>query len=197
MVSKKSFWAGNEANSILVSFATITLAFALVLSEKFLNFGSFIEVLPVAAIGVGSGFVLHELAHKYVAIKYGAKAEFRHWNIGLILAIAIPIITFGSFLFAAPGAVYIYGKDISRKQNGIISLAGPATNIFLAIFFFAAGLSGFFSEIFFNVGFINLFLATFNLIPIFPLDGSKVFAWNPIVWGVLFVPLAALVFFGF
>ncbi|MEK6941824.1 MAG: site-2 protease family protein [archaeon] len=197
VVSRKNFFAENETTGLFISWVTITLAFALVLSEKFLNFGSFLSVLPVAAIGVGTGFVLHELAHKYVAIHYGAKAEFRYWNLGLILAIVLPLITFGNFLFAAPGAVYIYGKEISRKQNGIISLAGPAANIILALAFLAFAFSGFFPKVFFNVAFINIFLAAFNLLPVFPLDGSKVFAWNPAIWGIFFVPLAIVVLFVF
>lgn len=195
MAFNKKFWAEHETTELFISWVTITVAFALVLSK--LNFGNFLNDLPIAAIGVGTGFVLHELAHKYVAIRYGAKAEFRHWNFGLILAIALPLITFGNFLFAAPGAVYIYGKDISRKENGIISLAGPATNIALAAVFLGLGFSGFFSSIFLSVAAINIFLATFNLIPFFPLDGSKVFAWNPVIWGIFFVPLALLVLFGF
>lgn len=186
-----------EVSDLFISWVTITLAFSLVLSENFLNVFSFFNALPIAALGVGTGFILHELAHKYVAIHYGAKAEFRSWKIGLILALVIPIVTFGSFLFAAPGAVYIYGKNISRKENGVISVAGPVTNILIAIVFFWLAFTGFFMQIAFSVAFINLFLAMFNMIPIFPLDGSKVIAWNPLVWGAIFVPLAALVFFGF
>mgnify|MGYP001610361729 CR=1 FL=1 len=182
-----------ENIELLISWATITLAFSLVFSDNFLNIFSFLEALPIAAIGVGTGFVLHELAHKYVAIHYGAKAEFRAWRIGLILALVIPIVTFGSFVFAAPGAVYIFGKNISRKENGIISAAGPATNILIALIFFVlmfAGLSDTLVNLCLNVVVINLFLAMFNLIPVFPLDGSKVLAWNAVVWAVMFVPLA-------
>jgi len=186
-----------EKRDLIISWLTITLAFALVLSDDFLSIFSFLEALPISAIGVGSGFILHELAHKYVAIHYGAKAEFRAWRMGLVLAILIPIVTFGRFLFAAPGAVYIYGKDISRKENGIISVAGPLTNIVIAIIFILFAVTGFFPKIFFLAAFINLFLATFNLLPFFPLDGAKVLAWNPIVWAILFFPLAAFILSGF
>lgn len=193
MAKKSSFKVSNESRDLFISWLTISLAFALVLSK--LNFNSFPKALAIAAVGVGTGFILHELAHKYVAIHYGAKAEFRAWRIGLILALALPILTLGNFLFAAPGAVYIFGKNISKQENGIVSLAGPLTNILIAIVFFSIGVAGVLPDIFFSVMFINLFLALFNMIPIFPLDGSKVFAWNVWIWGAVFFPLAVIVFF--
>ena len=189
-----------EHFDLLVSWGTITLAFSLVLSENFLNLYSFFEALPIAALGVGSGFILHELAHKYVAIRYGAHAEFRMWSTGLILAIILPIVTglIGRpFLFAAPGAVYIF-DHVSRKQNGLISLAGPATKVVLGVLFIFLGLlfdGAFFSRLFLSAASINFFLGFFNMIPIFPLDGSKVLAWNGLVWAIVFFPLAFLVFF--
>jgi len=45
------------------------------------------------------------------------------------------------------------------------------------------------------VGSINFYLALFNLLPVFVLDGAKVFAWNKAVWAALFFPLAYFVFF--
>ena len=192
-----------EQRDLLISWVTISLAFSLVLSENFLNFFSFFEALPIAALGVGTGFILHELAHKYVAIHYGAHGEFRAWNIGLLLAIVLPVVTglFGGrpFLFAAPGAVYIFGKEISVKQNGLISVAGPLTNVLLGVCFLFFGLlfsdSIFLFRLFSSVAQINFFLGFFNLIPIFPLDGSKVLAWNALVWALLFFPLLAWIFF--
>ena len=156
-----------------------------------------LTALLISAVGVGTGFILHEIAHKYVAIHYGAHAEFKMWQTGLILALILPILTFGQFLFAAPGAVYIYGENISRKQNGIISVAGPITNIVLGILFVLAAAifqSSIAGIIALSAAQINFFLALFNLIPIGPLDGKKVFVWSKSVWAVLFVFSLASVF---
>jgi len=74
---------------------------------------------------------------------------------------------------------------VSRKQNGLISVAGPATNIGVALFF-AGLMAANMGEITNAMGAIgmqiNMFLALFNLIPFGPLDGGKVFMWSKTVW---------------
>ena len=42
---------------------------------------------------------------------------------------------------------------------------------------------------------INFFLGAFNMVPFPPLDGSKVMAWNPLVWGLSFALFWGAVFF--
>jgi len=153
-----------------------------------LNFAS---IFVVSLFTAGFGFLLHELSHKFVAQHYGCAAEFRAWDQLLYLAVALAV--FIGFIFAAPGAVMISGM-VTRKENGVISAAGPATNYLLAMIFL--GLS-FLLPAWTNVfatGFsINIWLGVFNLIPFGPLDGKKVFYWNKLVWsgmilfGVLFL----------
>lgn len=176
-------FSSSEVRDILISMLVIAGIFAYVLTEK--NINAAISVLPITLIAVGLGFVLHELAHKFVAIHYGFWAEYKLWVEGLVLAIVTSI--FG-FVFAAPGAVYIHGEYISDEQNGKISLAGPLTNIVLAIIFFGLIPVFAFNEILLYIatlGFtINSFLALFNLIPFSVLDGAKIFRWNPIIWGL-------------
>ena len=158
---------------------------------------------------VGLGFILHELAHKFVAQRFGAHAAFRAWPQGLVMALAFSI--FG-FVFAAPGAVYIYAPYLTRRQNGLISVAGPLTNVLLSLGFFvllifSAGASAtvstaeasFFAlPLLFQMAYIgssvNLFLAFFNMLPFFPLDGAKVLAWNKWVWAAVTIPLVFSLF---
>lgn len=177
-------FSSSEVRDILISMLVIAGIFAYIYSGK--NVNSAILYLPITLIAVGLGFVLHELAHKFVAIHYGFWAEYKLWVQGLILAVVVSIIS--NFIFAAPGAVYIHGEYISEEQNGKISLAGPLTNIVLALIFLAliplfAG-----NEILLLIGTIgftiNSFLALFNLIPFSVLDGAKIFRWNPIVWAL-------------
>lgn len=173
-----------EITDIIVS--VLALAFAFSIS----NLASF----PIVLVTVGVGFVAHELAHRFVANHYGAKAAFRAWPDGLLLMLAMAAISRGQLLFAAPGAVYIYSSYLGRKENGIISIAGAVTNFILAILFLfvgiAIGLRGTSRALdlagsFISFGTItNLYLALFNMIPIPPLDGSKVIRWSPIIWFV-------------
>ncbi|MCI0503710.1 site-2 protease family protein [Candidatus Micrarchaeota archaeon] len=195
----------DEALQIAISVFSISLALGIVFAgvDGMLGYPrEFLLFLAPLVVTVGSGFILHEMAHKLVAIYYGAQARFRMWTQGLLFMLATS--AFG-ILFAAPGAVYIYSNTISRRQNGIISLAGPALNIALAFFFiilqFVAPINQFFSFLLilgadfgpYGIGAgilqvwrfgaaMNIMLALFNMIPAFPLDGSKVFAWSMPAW---------------
>jgi Zn-dependent protease len=174
----------SEIIQMLISVITISLAFSIGLLVSF----------PLVLLTVGLGFILHEIGHKLVAIRYGCKAFYKMWVEGLVLALIFALATNGQLIFAAPGAVYIYKQNLTRRENGIISLAGPMTNIILAfLFFYVTLLPGL--EILGAWGFkINLFLAMFNLLPFPPLDGSKVITWNPALWFIT-IALAAVLFF--
>ncbi|MBO3769386.1 MAG: AN1-type zinc finger domain-containing protein [Thermoproteota archaeon] len=147
---------------------------------------------------VGTGFIFHELAHKFTAQKYGYWSEFRLWPWGLAMALFSSLLTLGSFIFATPGATYVvpryntYGwSEISEKKRiGLMSLSGPLSNVFWAVIFFL--LSGFNGLLALagNIGFqVNLWLAAFNMIPLGGLDGRKILAWNTKIWAIVTIPL--------
>lgn len=184
-----------EVIAILVSVITISLAFTLVQANTD-NYASplFLQTFGIIIFTVGSGFVLHELAHKYVAIKYGAYARYQTWTIGLVLAVVMAL-TLG-FVFAAPGAVYIYGQHLDRKKNGLVAAAGPATNLILGILFLVLGVTvPALRELSMIGASVNFFLGTFNMIPIFPMDGQKVMQWNVQIWASLIAVLGILAFY--
>ncbi|MBI4210670.1 MAG: site-2 protease family protein [Candidatus Diapherotrites archaeon] len=197
-----------ERNDLIISWFTVSFAFAWIGLKVFSigGAGEFLSQLAIMLVAVGTGFILHELAHKYVAIHYGAHAEFRAWRIGLLLALGLAVISNGGFVFAAPGAVYVVGNNIGVRKNGIISLAGPVANLLIVLVFglaFAAmNPSGFAEQAMLATMYVNFFLAAFNMLPIFPLDGSKVFYWSKLAWfatiaiaaaGVLLFPIIVAV----
>ncbi len=167
-----------EVKDLLKAWILLAVAFAFVMG----GFDHFLSTFILALFTAGIGFLLHELAHKAVAQYYGYRAEFRAHN--MMLGIML-LSSFFGFLFAAPGAVMIHGV-YDRKKNGVISAAGPVMNILLALLFLL--LSFVYPSSFIAFGLrINAFLALFNLLPFFPLDGSKVVAWHK---GVYFILLA-------
>jgi Zn-dependent protease len=192
-----------------IAVAVLTIAFALAFSDFFAYSASYIanpsllaQYFLAAFVAVGTGFLLHELAHKMVAQRYGCWAEFRSDRMGLLLAL---ITSFFGIVFAAPGAVYIAG-GIDKEQNGKISLSGPLTNVFIAVgfiglffLFLEAGL--FLNEpfVYFLLSFVaqvNLFLAGFNMIPFMPFDGAKVVRWNAGIYvGMLIVIIGLYLYF--
>ena len=154
---------------------------------------SFVILFLISFFTAGLGFLLHELSHKFVAQRYGCVAEFRAFNQMLWLAVGLAFLV--GFIFAAPGAVMISGM-ITRRENGIVSVAGAVTNYILGFLFLGMQFAfPSFSSIFL-IGFnINMWLGLFNMIPFGPLDGLKVFHWNKIVWGIMVVIGVAFVFF--
>jgi len=134
--------------------------------------------LLISFIAVGMAFVCHELAHKYLAQSYRLFAEFRIWKEGLIFAVAIAVISMGNFIFAAPGAVYIYGYHLTNEQNGKISLAGPLLNIVVSFISIILNFLYPGTRLFPFLAIINGYLGFFNLLPFSPLDGSKVIHWR-------------------
>jgi len=95
-------------------------------------------------------------------------------------------MSFFGFVFAAPGAVFIHGK-IDARKNGIISLAGPMTNLVLSFLFLLAKIFTPFWPVFLNYGFlINGWLGVFNMIPFGNFDGRKIMVWSkPAFYGTL------------
>ena len=176
--------------------AWLALGFCFSVSGIFsLNFPLIISSL----IAVGAGFIGHELAHKFVAQRYGWKAGFRLWPQGLLLALIIALISGGQFIFAAPGAVYLVPLSIgyssspsqSKREYGIISLSGPLMNlVFASIFLALFRISDFsiLNTISFRGFFVNLFLGAFNTVPFPPLDGAKIFSWKKLIWALLAIP---------
>ena len=149
--------------------------------------------LGVSLATVGIAFLLHELAHKVVAVRFGQVAAFKADYGMLFLAV---MSAFAGFLFAAPGAVVHRGR-ITARENGLIALAGPVTNIglaavFLPLMLFGPGLLGLVGQ---RGVSINLLLAGFNMIPYGPLDGKKVIGWSKSVYLAVAVPSVLLAVF--
>lgn len=144
---------------------------------------SLVISLPV----VGAAFVLHEVGHKLVAQSFGYRAEFRMDKRMLLLALFLAYA--GGVVFAAPGAVMVFGNSLSVEENGKISISGPLINLLLGLVIFLP--LTLFSGVIGVIGaygvLINFFLASFNLLPFGVFDGKKVYFWNKGIYLLVFV----------
>ncbi|MFA5838824.1 MAG: site-2 protease family protein [Candidatus Paceibacterota bacterium] len=137
--------------------------------------------------------VIHEFSHGYMANKLGdptAKLAGR-----LTLNPTKHLSLFGSFIFPlmmyiAGGPIFGWAKPVpynpynikNKYGDALVAIAGPGSNLLVALIFgflirlnFSLNfLNDSFLNIFTIIVFINIILAIFNLIPIPPLDGSKI-----------------------
>ncbi|MEK7599086.1 MAG: site-2 protease family protein [Patescibacteria group bacterium] len=145
--------------------------------------------------------VIHEVSHGYAADSLGDPTArlagrltlnpLKHLDpFGSVLLPALTYL-FGGFIFgwAKPVPYNPYNLKNQRWGPAVVAGAGPLANILIALIFglavrfFGNFLAAGFVQIALAIIFINLILAIFNLVPIPPLDGSKIlFAALPYRW---------------
>ncbi|MDD2228738.1 MAG: site-2 protease family protein [Candidatus Cloacimonetes bacterium] len=134
--------------------------------------------------------IIHEFSHALAANLLGDDSAKRAGRLSLnpmkhidwFGTVILPL-----FLYFTAGFIYGYAKPVPfnpynfqnlKRDSGFTALAGPVSNILIAIAFaLVYHLAGFIpvvKMVAFYVVFLNLLLAFFNLIPVPPLDGSKV-----------------------
>ncbi len=138
--------------------------------------------------------IIHEMAHGYAANWLGdptARLAGRLTanplvHIDPFMSVILPgllVVTGSPFLFGAAKPVPYNPYNLTNQKWGeaIVAFAGPAANIVIAIIFAVLirsaevlQLSETFVQLSVNIIVLNLFLAFFNLVPIPPLDGSKI-----------------------
>ena len=122
----------------------------------------------IGALGLFMSIVFHELCHSLVARRYGLPMK-------------------GITLFLFGGVAEMSDEPPSPKAEFMMAAAGPLSSIVLAAVLLAIAFAGarlqwapLVTGIFKWLGIINLYLAAFNLIPAFPLDGGRVL--RSILW---------------
>lgn len=141
-------------------------------------------MLPAITIGL----TFHEFAHGWAADRLGDRTARYAGRLTLnplahVDPIGLLMLFFAGFGWAKPVPVNPYNLRCDQKQGMLlVALAGPAMNILLAVIsaiIFGALFSlkiPYFEGIMSYMISINVVLAIFNLIPIPPLDGSKILA---------------------
>ncbi|HML69621.1 MAG TPA: site-2 protease family protein [Clostridia bacterium] len=155
------------------------------IAQLFQNPLQFLYVLPAILIGL----TVHEWAHAYAAYRLGDPTARNLGRMTLnplahIDPIGFAMLLLVGFGWAKPVPVSPRNFKHYRRDDIIVSLAGIITNLIVAFLFsfvYVAGILKWglatneaFMSIVGSIITINLTLAIFNLIPIYPLDGSHV-----------------------
>ena len=149
--------------------------------------------MPLVLVMVFFSVVCHEIAHGYTAFRLGDPTASRMGRLsfnpivhidlfGTIILPAMLIFMKSPFLFAWAKPVPVNPAFFRDPKKGmmLVAMAGPAANfaiaVLLSVFLHLAGgiLPAFLTKAFAWVSLINIMLMVFNLIPIPPLDGSRI-----------------------
>jgi len=155
---------------------------------------SYLVGVLIAFLVVLMSMIFHELAHGMMAYYLGdetAKAEGRLTlnplkHLDPFLSVLLPLMLFltGGPIFGGAKPVPVDTRNLKHGVWGmaLVAIAGPLTNLLMAFLAFLLGYytgafeagAGIWGEILVDVVMINLGFGVFNLIPIPPLDGSRV-----------------------
>lgn len=137
----------------------------------------------IAVLIVGVSVFVHLAGQKLWALGTGFRHEFQMWGIGLGIAVVLAFVTNGKFWMMVPGGFIIhhlaghrlgwFRYGLNYWALGLVALAGPIATVFLMVIVKAFG---FFipAQIVYKILTFNLLYNVFSMLPIPPLDGSKI-----------------------
>jgi Zn-dependent protease len=160
------------------------------------DINAIVSIVTTWALPILLAVTLHEAGHAYAAWRLGDDTAYQQGRVtlnplvhvdpfGTVLLPAMLILTGASFLvgWAKPVPVRVGRLRNPRRDDILVSAAGPAANLFLAflagmLLHLASGLPGdiglWLTENLQNAIYLNVFLMVFNLLPFPPLDGGRI-----------------------
>ena len=160
-----------------------------------------------AILLVALTFIVRESAHRIGALQAGFRAEYKMWTWGLLVGLIFAFVSNGKLWFLLPGGIIIhhiaghrigwYRYGLNYFGVGVISLFAPISNILLVIIFKLIN-SSLNNPLINKLILLNIALAAWTMLPIPPLDGSRVFYGSRMLFAFSFITIiaaAALLYF--
>ena len=156
----------------------------------------------IALLLIGSALFVHHAGQKLWGLRKGFRVQQRLWWYGLIFSLLLVFLTDGKVKFLAASGIFMlkghrlgafrYGTNI--RTYAAICLAGPIANILFGTFFKQLVIIGLLPASIGNPIFtVNMLFAVWNLIPIPPLDGSRILYSSRLLFAFLFGAIAGYV----
>ena len=198
-----SIWhfSKTEINHLTLATLAFTMALAFMFSGGIRGAlsdpSAFLVYGVLALVTFTPGFLIHEIAHKIQARKYGCWAEFRASPSGLRFGVLLAAIL--GIVFMAPGAVMVAGNT-TREQFGKVALAGPVSNVVLwciglAFAVAIGGAGGIVDDVIYYWMWANGILGALNMLPFGPLDGKKIKTWSDVMFWLWLTITFSMVWF--
>lgn len=199
------FWFSKEE---LTHYLIVVIGLSLVYSwnswggETFSALSGF-QNLALAILLIGVTVFIHHAGQRLAALYFGFRAENRLWWYGLIISLLLAVLSRGKLQFLAVTGTMVYllpahrlgamryGTNLSTVAK--IVLAGPLANIFFSAVIKAFVWIGLLGSIGNQLFTLNLWFAALNLLPIPPLDGSKIFYHSRLLYVFLATSILAYV----
>jgi len=192
---KRYFWFSKvETTSfiLVVVFLAVVASWTQWGTERF-DFAAGLKSWLYAVLLVGIAVFVHHASQRLMALSLGFYAEQKFWWHGLIISLILLLLTNGKIRFLGATSTIIhllpvhrlgafrYGPNLSSIMK--VSLAGPVGNIVFSAIVKSLEWAGILPHVFAERLFImNLSFAAWNLLPIPPLDGSKLLFYSRLTY---------------
>ena len=196
----KRYYAFDKNEIIGLAASILIIAFIISLDWPRVELFDFINSVLIVALT----FLVVESVVRIAALSMGHKIEYQVFTVGLVIGFIVSIVSRGFFWFLMPNGFKLepltthrlghHRYEVDYFTSGVISLFAPITHIVLAIFFKSL-YSVIPNSLLLDGVKLNAVMAVYQILPIPPMAGSKVFFGSRMLFSFAFVGIIAAALF--